>query len=187
MSRVIWDTLAACGQCSRAVLASFETPDNNPPTKWLGNSQRRRLQYLQIFPQRPPVAAPHHTPENAARFFRQGMDNLLGRNCDAAGAMFRKALETALKSRFPKIGVSVSLYQRIEKAAEQHALTPELAEWAQQIRLDGNAAVHGEEPFSQEDAMRLCSFTKLVFQYLFTLPGMLAEARGEPERDADQE
>ena len=102
------------------------------------------------------------------------MENLPG-NCDAAGSMFRSALEAALREKFPEI--EGTLYQRIERAAAQHSLTPDLAEWAHQIRLDGNDAVHGGEEFLKEDAERLQSFTELVFMYLFTLPGMLAKAR----------
>ena len=103
------------------------------------------------------------------------MENLLG-NWDAAGAMFRKSLETALKNKFPDI--KGDLYKRIEKAADQHKLTPDLAAWSHQIRLGGKDAVHDEEPFEKEEAERLSDFTRLVLMYLFTLPGMLDEARG---------
>ena len=96
---------------------------------------------------------------------------------DAAGSMFRKVLDTGLKAKFPEI--KGTLQQRIKKAADQRELTPDLAEWADQIRLDGNEAAHDEKPFSEEDAKRLQTFTNLVLIYLFTLPGMLAKARSE--------
>ena len=92
--------------------------------------------------------------------------------------MFRKALDVGLKVKFPDISRTLSLFQRIEKAEETGGLTPELAEWAHQIRLDGNDAAHEEEPFSKEDAENLHTFTDLVFRYVFTLPGMLTEAQG---------
>ena len=99
-------------------------------------------------------------------------------NWDAAGSMFRKVLDTGLTAKFPNI--AGTLYERIKAAAKQHRLTPDLANWADQIRLDGNDAVHDGKPFSQEDAERLQTFTELVLRYLFTLPGMLDEARGAP-------
>ena len=74
------------------------------------------------------------------------------------------------------------LNARIQQAAAQHGLTPDLADWANRIRLDGNAAVHDDE-FSKEDAESLHAFTELVFMYLFTLPGMLEEAQEEPASD----
>ena len=105
------------------------------------------------------------------------MENLPG-NWDAAGLMFRRALEAGLKIKFPDI--KGTLYERIEKAAEQQKLTPDLAAWSHEVRLGGNDAAHDEEPFDKEDAERLSTFTRLVLLYLFTLPGMLDEARGAP-------
>ena len=101
------------------------------------------------------------------------MDNL-PKNWDAAGSMFRKALDTGLKSKF--LEVQGTLYARIEKAANKQELSPALAEWAHQIRLGGNHAAH-EEAFSKEEAEELAMFTELVFLYLFTLPGMLKESQ----------
>ena len=91
--------------------------------------------------------------------------------------MFRKALDAGLKNKFPEI--KGSLYERIRKAEKERGLTPDLAKWADQIRLGGNEAAHDEEPFSEQDAERLRTFTDLVLRYLFTLPGVLAEAQGE--------
>ena len=108
------------------------------------------------------------------------MDNLQ-RNWTAAGMMFRKTLDTGLKAKFPDI--KGTLEKRIDKAAELRGLTPDLAEWAHRIRLDGNDAAHEEEPSEEEDASRLCAFTKMVLLYLFTLPGMLKKARGEAEEE----
>ena len=134
------------------------------------------LRILDIFPSPLDTGAPTHTPDNVARFYEQGMDNL-ARNWDAAGTMFRKTLESGLKARFPDLNGSLSLSRRIREAADRHELTPDLADWAHQIRLDGNNAVHEEQPFSRKEAERLKTFTELVLQYLFTLPGMLQEAR----------
>ena len=96
--------------------------------------------------------------------------------------MFRKVLDVALKDKFPEI--EGTLNKRIKKAEEQQGLTPELADWSHQIRLEGNEAAHGEEPFSEDDARRLATFTELVPLYLYTLPGMLKEARGSGDDNA---
>ena len=165
-----WDTFAQCGHCRRGIVATFETSNNQKPS----DGQYEEL--LDMAPSLPDNGAPAYTPENVARFFKQAMDNL-PKNWDAAGSMFRKALDTGLTSKFPKI--KGRLIDRIKEAEEQQMLTPELAKWAHQIRLDGNDAAHKEEPFEEEDAKKLCDFTRLVFYYLFTLQGMLEKSQNK--------
>ena len=169
-----WDTFAQCGYCHRGIIATFRTINNQKPS----TSTEKQRELLEIAPPPPYTAAPKHTPPNAARFFKQAMDNLPN-NWDAAGTMFRKALEAGLKRKFPEM--KGTLRDRIKKAAKEQKLTPELAEWAHQIRLGGNDAAHEEDPFSEKEAKDLRTFTDLVFQYLFLLPGMLNEARGDSD------
>ena len=157
------DVLAICGFCERTVLAEFQAGS-----------------LLWIVPS-PPEPPSHLPKDDVERYFQQGVDNL-SQNYDAAGAMFRKTLETALKKKFPD-SKAKDLYHRIEEAAEQQKLTPDLAKWAHQIRIAGKEAVHEKKPFSKEDAQDLYDFTHLVLLYLFTLPEMLeqARARRKPE------
>ena len=153
------DTFAVCGRCGRGVVMTFV-------------NDGRKSSSVRIAPS--PPEPPEHLPENIRKIFQQGMNNV-SENFDAAGAMFRKALDVALKNKFPEI--KGKLYQRIQKAAQNHKLTPELALWADQVRVEGNEASHGEQPFTERDAQSLFDFTRLVLVYLFSLPGMLAEAQ----------
>jgi len=105
------------------------------------------------------------------------MDNL-PRNPDAAGTMFRKTLETALKEKFPD-GKGMTLHQRIEAAARAGNLTRDLAAWATRIRLDGNDAAH--DMITVEQAKDMQVFTEPVPRHMFELPGMLEKARGDRE------
>ena len=178
-----WHSLAICGQCSRGVLTVFETPERSPPRDLL--ERGHNLDKRWIFPEPPKTEAPEHTPKNVANYYRQGMENL-GRNWDAAGTMFRKALDVGLKVKFSH-DTKGKLYERIRRAADRHDLTPELADWAHQIRLDGNDAAHDEEPLLEPEARRLQVFTELVFRYLFTLPGMMQEARQDETSAENQE
>ena len=120
-----WDTFAQCGHCRHGIIATFETRNNQKPSDGPYDP-------VDVAPPLPENCAPPYTPENVARFFEQGMDNQ-PKNWDPAGGMFRKALDTGLKSKFPKI--NGRLIDRIDKAAEQQKLTPESAKWAHQIRL----------------------------------------------------
>ena len=158
------DAFAICGYCGRGLVLTF-----------LQNARSRKP--LEIAPSPTSVSAPAHSPRNVANFYRQAMNNLPG-NPDAAGSMFRKALESALKSKFPDM--TGDLFGRIEQAQEEQKLPPAMAEWAHRIRLLGNDAAHGEEPTSEESARELSKFTQLVLLYLFTLPGMMTES--QPDR-----
>ena len=175
------DVLARCAHCARGVVATYlldpgDTLHNK--LKVLGPARRRPAE---IAPSFPDVGAPTHTPEKAAEFYRQGMENLPG-NPDAAGAMFRKTLEVALKEKFPDRG-KMSLVKRIAAAAKAGDLTPDLADWAHQIRIDGNDAAHDVITVGQAKDMQV--FTELVLRYLFELPGMLKEAQQRISKDKD--
>lgn len=126
------------------------------------------------------VTLPEHLPDNVSRFLEQGNDSISQKNWDAAGGMFRKTLEAALKNKFSK-NAKDTLNEQIEKAAVAGGLTSDLADWADQIRFLGNDAIHDDNPFPCEDAKELANFTELVMIYLFTLPEMLKEAKKKRE------
>ncbi|MFV1850096.1 MAG: DUF4145 domain-containing protein [Thalassospira sp.] len=109
---------------------------------------------------------PEHLPPNVEKFLRQGLENV-HRNFDAAGMMFRKALEIGLKEKYPEL--KDSLYKNIEKLAKDNALTNDLAEWAHHIRFAGNDAAH-DETFTEAEAKEMQHFTELVLTYIFSLP-----------------
>ncbi len=127
---------------------------------------------------------PEHLPENVRKFFVQGVDNLHQKNFDAAGLMFRKALEVALKRIIPDHN-QCSLHKLIKKAASSGNLTSELAEWADEIRILGNSAAHEDNPFSMDEAQQVSEFAKLVLNYVVTLPEKLRAAREKRGRDGN--
>ena len=171
-----WDTLGICGLCDRGVLVVFEDFETGSCDGNWNDFIRSETRLIGVFPSPPSFNAPRHTSPDVASFVRQAKENL-PESWDASGMMSRKALEAALKEKLPGINDKTSLRDCIKKAAAQQVLTQALAEWADQIRLDGNSAAHDAQPFSREDAERLVVFTDLVLQYLYTLPGMLKEAQ----------
>ena len=176
----LWDTFATCGRCRRGVVASFDTAHSNGPVAHWKDGQALEVILLGIFPSRPNSQAPDHTPPNVARFYVQGVDNL-PENWDAAGSMFRKALEAALKNKFPEI--EGTLYDRIEEAAKEGGLTPDLAKWSHQIRLDGRNAVHEEKPYEKEDAERATHLHPFGLALCLHPARHVEEARGEAEEE----
>jgi hypothetical protein len=135
-----------------------------------------------VFPELPPSKAPEYLPDNVKRFYLQGEDSLARSNYDAAGMMFRKALDAGLKKLHAE--GSGSLQRRIDSLPAETGVTPAMKEWAHQIRHLGNDAAHEDEPFLEDEAKSLQSFTELFLTYAFTLPGML-KARKPPAPPAE--
>ena len=176
-----FDVFAECGFCHRSIIAEFRAPDlHGDQFAGLLTTTIKANHPRTIFPLRPSPAAPPHTPPNVAHYFLQGTDSLT-KNWDAAVMMFRKTLEAALEELLPNLS-GESLSFRIKEAAAQQALTPDLAEWANHIRLEGNKAAH-DGPYEKEEARELGAFTEMVLRYLFTLPGMVKEKRGQAQKE----
>ena len=163
-----YDVLAKCGVCGRSSVFSLSSPRD------LKNSNSEDVQVMGVAPAPVSIGAPPHTPSNVARYYEQAMENL-PRNWDAAGAMFRKVLDTGLKAKWPD--VKGGLANRIRKVADSGGLTPDMRAWADHIRLEGNDATHDEDPFEENQAAALATFTELFLMYAFQLPGMIGQAR----------
>jgi len=66
-----------------------------------------------------------------------------------------------------------TLFDRINKAAEDHLITGEMAQWAHSVRLDANEPRHADEQAplpSPEDARRSLDFALALGEFLFVLP-----------------
>ncbi|MEO8722463.1 MAG: DUF4145 domain-containing protein [Sphingobium sp.] len=125
--------------------------------------------FYQQWPKIDKALCPPDTPENVVNYFDQATDSLNSGNFDAAGIMFRKALESATKGLDSELS-RINLVKRIEKLVENNLITPALGEWATEIRLGGNDAAHEDEPFSKEEAQALHDFCENFLRYAFTLP-----------------
>lgn len=172
---------AMCGVCSEAVAAVFcplgahvDQGAFKLASHLAGHPNDVKM--VAFFPPPATPKAPDHLPPNVQAFFLEAAANVK-QGPNAAGAMLRKSVDVALKHVAPE--AKGNLVGRIDKAAELGKITPELAEWAHRVRLEGNDAAHDEDPFTVEEAEHLYKFTELVLMYLFTLPGMLDEYRRE--------
>ena len=167
------DVFAMCGACDRGSIAVFQGHHSSHDTL-------RNAALECIYPAPPSEDAPPFTPDRCRRFFRQGMSSLHTGNPDAAGAMFRKALEAGLKEKF--LSNKRNLIDQIKEAADSGLLTQDMADWANHIRVSGNEAAHGDD-YTMKQAKALQVFTELVLIYLFELPGRLSE---EQQKTANQ-
>jgi hypothetical protein len=82
-----------------------------------------------------------------------------------------------LKARNYKEG---SLFSRIDKAAADHVITEEMAQWAHEVRLDANDQRHADENAvlpNLDDAKRAIDFTKALADFMFVFPDQVSRGR----------
>lgn len=166
----VWQVCVRCNYCSGLAVLEFERffGEETRPSE-LHTESPTLFSIANMYPP-PGGASPPHLPGEVEKFFKQGANNTPG-NPDAAGIMFRKALEATLRDKCPN--AKGNLQARIDQAAASGVLTTELARYAHTIRLEGNEAAHGT--YDEADAEQLRSLVTLVLQYVYTLPGMQAE------------
>lgn len=179
-----------CRICWAGVVAVFhdKTGSGKAPTPQKGLPWNGEFNVEKVYPKEPDDAkAPDYVPENVASYYIQGEDSLQRRNWDAAGSMFRKALDTATKALRPADHAfkKKNLYARIEALAADNAITPDIQDWAHVIRSEGNDAAHDEDPYTETEASELKAFTEMFLVYVFSMPGMVRAKRAEAEAVTD--
>ena len=118
-----------------------------------------------------PVEAnfPEHLPSAVLRSMEQAETNFrLKGHEEAAGVMYRKALELGLRQ--VDSNLTGMLASRIEQLGKAGKLTLDLVSWAKEIKNLGNEGAHEEEPLDREELEALRGLTDMVLRYLFTLP-----------------
>lgn len=100
---------------------------------------------------------------------------------EAAGMAYRRVLELTMKDKAPEL--KGTLEKRIDKLAEQGKVTPDIKDWAHSIRTLGNEAAHDEDEPTEEDVADLAAFTRVVLEYLYSMPAKVAR-RAHPAADA---
>ncbi len=184
------DVLFACNNCSGSVLVNYECPHTQKqfPEDMTGdlNDYWKYISIRNVWPKLEKKESPKHIPVNVERFLQQGFINFKAQHFDAAGAMARKALEAALVAHSPNLADG-SLYQRINKLKENGVLTESLADWAHNVRLLGNDAVHDLEPADPVDVNQALQLAEYLLIYLFTLPTEIKLAKESAQPPADKE
>lgn len=91
---------------------------------------------------------------------------------------YRRALELALKDKAPEL--TGTFYRRIEAMAADGRLTEAVATWAHSVRELGNEAAHDEPEPSEDDISDLAAFTRVVLEYLYTMPAKVSRRSAPP-------
>lgn len=121
---------------------------------------------IQVFPE--PHSLDELIPERPRAYLHQAIESLHS----PAGAVMLAAssVDSMLKLKGYKDG---SLYARIEHAAKDTLITPDMAKWAHDVRLDANDQRHADDDMSLptvEDAKRCVDFAQALAQFIFVLP-----------------
>ncbi len=165
--------LMQCAICHEGIVAKIKHGAVDNAQRLSRDQQPSEYSLVDHWPKRLEAEIPTHIPDNVKSYYLQGVDCSSRKSFDAAGAVFRKTLEAALRA-LPSSG-SGTLAKRIGSLPEEVGVTISMKKWAEEIRLLGNDAVHEEAPFTEKEAAQLQLFTKLFLVYAFTLPGMLSD------------
>jgi hypothetical protein len=132
---------------------------------------------IEIFPKSTEVN--EVIPQPARSFLQQALDS---QHAPAGAVMLAaSAIDAMLKAKSYKNG---TLYNRINKAAEDHLITAEMAEWAHNVRLDANEPRHADEDASlpnTDDARRSIDFALALAEFLFVLPSRVTRGLKDAE------
>lgn len=162
-------------ECMRPVVVLFD-PFNTEPKyshDWIN----------EIYPEAQPLNAPANTPKASEKAFLQGLSNLqMGSEfADAAGSMFRKALDRGIHEFDPELNQNLS--NAIDELADSGSITETMKDWAHEIRSLGNDAAHNDFTFDQAKEMK--DFTEVFLQYLFSMPAMIERRRAKARTAAE--
>ena len=143
-----------CSSCGSAV------------TAWGINHGTEVIEY---FPSSREVDA--DVPDRPRTFLQQAHESLHAPS--GAVMLAASAVDSMLKIKGYTDG---SLYTRIEKAVADNLITPSMATWAHEVRLDANDQRHADNnaPLPTEaDAKRVIDFANALAEFVFVLPSRI--------------
>lgn len=80
-------------------------------------------------------------------------------------------------------GEGDGLRERIRYCRKNGIISKVIGDWAEEINLEGNKAIH-ELAATSEDAEEMVEFTKIFLQYVFELPARIKEKKRERKKEA---
>jgi hypothetical protein len=169
-----------CGLPSCTVVKIRRAGPGTDPNTWNGGIDlTENWEAVEFWPAAAGPLIPEELPPDVERVYLQAERNFPTEgNEEAAGTMYRKALDIGLKKLDPN--ARGTLAQRIKKLADAGKLTIDIAEWANQIRELGNEAVHDESPPTRAELTDLRNFSEMAMRYLFSMPALVASRRDPP-------
>lgn len=171
-----WRVFASCAACRDMVIGILMvvSATQHSPKTVSANIEGRGYAVTGMWPERRSALAPPFTPKSVESRFLDGEFNFASGRWNAAVGLYRATLDLATKALDAK---GDTFFERLKWLAEQHRVTPDIKDWADHVRVDGNEALHDPDEFSKEDAEPLRHFTEMFLRYVFEMPGRVAEFR----------
>jgi hypothetical protein len=119
------------------------------------------------FPAFEEKAAPLHTPSDIARLYKQAASAAARQELEAAGFLYGKVLESSIKQLDQNI--TGPLAKRIEMLSQKGILSEDLTNWAHEIRIIRNDAVHELTQPSPEDVAAIAEFAEAFLLVVYTM------------------
>ena len=169
-----------CAHCKRPILAELDVDLDylyalrdhvlNPEKLYAGTSPDIK----NMWPSPVPPYSHASLPEKVRVLFVDLQEMLKqGRSPAMIIGGCRAVAENAVKELG---GKGKDMHARIEDLKSKAIVNGVLADWAHNVRLGGNEALHELEG-TAEEAAELVEFTKLFLQYTFEFPARIREAR----------
>lgn len=193
----IFESSARCRKCFKTSVAMIRNAQNNDsPANFEGQFVQPVFSFRQWVIYVPAArTCPEFVPEEIQRIFYEAAKCEAMGLWDAAGAMFRKVLDAATRSRTPipvegdpstpAWKVYKDLRLRLDWLFDRKLLDDSLRDLSSCIHQDGNDAAHDLDGIGKEEATDLGDFSEIVLRTIYTLPGQVAEnQRRREERRA---
>jgi HEPN domain-containing protein len=160
--------------------AVYERTDYNDSVTFnLDNPNSYFTRNWKQYPQDMKREVPNDVPEKIGNAYEEALDNLHRGKYETSVLLCGKALDLSTKG----MDAAWKLDQRLKKLAADGKITAAMADWAQEIRVDRNAAIHEDEDFTQKDAEDIVTFTEAFLTYIYTLPALINSRREKPEEE----
>lgn len=177
----------SCPHCDEVVIVGADAHTRYERASWSDSTvfnlddpqsviHRKYIQY----PRDMKREVPNDVPEKIGNAYEEALDNLHRKRFETAVLLCGKAMDLATKDMDP----AWKLDKRLKKLAADGKITSAMADWAEEIRIDRNTAIHEDEEFSAEDAEDIVTFTEAFLTYIFTLPALIASRREQPGNTA---
>lgn len=125
---------------------------------------------VQVDPQPRSDEVPSELPARAQTWLREAIRSARASAPGSSVIACASAVDAMLKQKGYRDG---GLFSRIDRAAQEHVITEDMAQWAHQIRLDANDQRHVDDNApdpTTEDATRCIEFAEALGEFLFVLP-----------------
>jgi len=184
-----WEVIGACPDCGSASIYYFQlrAAGQQPMSFTNGNIEgpHSTLASQSVRIATVPLELSVHIPSRIAGLFREANECRQMTWYEAAGSMYRKTLDVATKHIFthdPRLAdknPANALRSRIKAMGELGILDHDIVELADIVALDGNDAVHDEDPYTKEEAEALEDLTFDLLDRLFVRPAKIAAVKAK--------